>query len=390
MFLFPYSTDAPIYHWPIVTVLLIAVNLGAFLYGQTISPDAIEQTGWMLTYGDGLHPEQWVLSPFMHLNPEHLFGNMVYLWVFGIIVEGKIGWWRHFLFYMLIAVGESAVEQAAMLAVEPGGGSIGASAAVYGLMAIAAVWAPRNTVEFYYWFVFYFGSFEVPVAYVCATFVGFDLLVVALWRGQALMSLVHMLGALFGLGVGVTLLKAGAVDCEGWDLFTLMGGGSRAQKRAEQKAQREREEDEARQRALGHKIASQGHSQLEAYLKAGNARAALKLYGKLLEADPSFVMTDQELAALIQALHAAKLWAESAPFLVELIGRGHPKADSLRLKLAQICVVALNKPTRAQELLDAINVRALSDEQKALAKKIGLKAQEMEVSGSFELADDPW
>ncbi len=34
---FPYGTDAPIYHWPITTAALIAVNAGSWVLGVGFS-----------------------------------------------------------------------------------------------------------------------------------------------------------------------------------------------------------------------------------------------------------------------------------------------------------------------------------------------------------------
>jgi membrane associated rhomboid family serine protease len=86
--LIPYSTDAPIYHWPITTVLLIAVIVLAFC-GEVANPDQV--SAFILAFGDGLHPLQWLTCNFMHADFFHIAGNMVFLWCFGLIVEGKLG-----------------------------------------------------------------------------------------------------------------------------------------------------------------------------------------------------------------------------------------------------------------------------------------------------------
>lgn len=75
--LIPYATDAPVYHWPYATVGLIAANVVA-LYGAHVGPLG-PVDAWMLSYGDGVHPGQWVSSMFMHGDFMHLIGNMVFL-----------------------------------------------------------------------------------------------------------------------------------------------------------------------------------------------------------------------------------------------------------------------------------------------------------------------
>ena len=82
----PYRTDAPIYYFPWATIGLILLNTVAFF---VVFSDAIEDPlEWILVYGQGLHPIQWVSSNFIHGGLMHLAGNMFYLWGFGLVVEG--------------------------------------------------------------------------------------------------------------------------------------------------------------------------------------------------------------------------------------------------------------------------------------------------------------
>ena len=88
--LIPYQTDAPVYHWPIATVGTIVVNVLICFYVLTRpeeTADAIYAVG-MLRYGWWL-PWQWVTSNYLH-DVMQLFGTMVFLWSFGLIVEGKV------------------------------------------------------------------------------------------------------------------------------------------------------------------------------------------------------------------------------------------------------------------------------------------------------------
>ncbi len=119
---------------------------------------------WVLPYDAGLTPFQWLLSMFMHASFDHLLGNMLFLWIFGLVVEGKIGWWRFLLCYVGIGVVQSAGEQTLQLILGGEGGSLGASTAIYGIMAMSAVWAPKNNVHVFYWLYFYFsGTIDVPI-----------------------------------------------------------------------------------------------------------------------------------------------------------------------------------------------------------------------------------
>src|SRR5438105_1428366 len=83
----PYNTDAPIYYWPFATVGLIFINTVVLMAEFKADPQDVSQ--WILQFGDGIHPVQWITSAFMHEGPVHLIGNMFFLWGFGLVVEGK-------------------------------------------------------------------------------------------------------------------------------------------------------------------------------------------------------------------------------------------------------------------------------------------------------------
>src|SRR4029078_8452366 len=120
--LLPYSTDAPIYHWPFATLGTIIVNAIVFLFAMAMPED---QQAWVynhfaLVYGSW-NPLQWITSSYLHADVVHVLGNMIVLWGFGIIVEGKVGWWRFLAIYNLIGFVQSGVEQTLMLGASQGG-----------------------------------------------------------------------------------------------------------------------------------------------------------------------------------------------------------------------------------------------------------------------------
>ena len=89
----PVSTDAPIYYRPWGTISLIAVNVVVFLLvqgGAFGRPEEI-YLQYGLWHGAGLQPLQWISSNFLHGGVVHLLLNMLFLWAFGLVVEGKIG-----------------------------------------------------------------------------------------------------------------------------------------------------------------------------------------------------------------------------------------------------------------------------------------------------------
>ncbi|MBL9123589.1 MAG: rhomboid family intramembrane serine protease [Planctomycetaceae bacterium] len=218
--IFPWRTDAPVYHFPFATIGLIVVN---WLVFACAFQEAADLEPYILHYGQGLQPIQWVTSNFIHGDLLHLLGNMLFLWTFGLIVEGKLGWWRFLLLYLGIGIGECAFEQSVTLGLAEGG-SFGASSVVFGLMAIALVWAPKNDVTCLVFIGFRPFNWDAPVLVFAMLYIGLQVALAALAGTEISSALLHLFGIAIGLAVGVGLLKLGWVDCEGWDLFNVLRG----------------------------------------------------------------------------------------------------------------------------------------------------------------------
>src|SRR6266404_6105762 len=98
MIVIPMGTDAPIYHWPRVTVALIVLNVATFLvvppqssdvrldaHGEVVEVVVSNFDRYALALGHGWHPVQWLTHNFLHIGILHLAGNMLFLWAFGIV-----------------------------------------------------------------------------------------------------------------------------------------------------------------------------------------------------------------------------------------------------------------------------------------------------------------
>lgn len=388
MFFFPISTDAPVYYWPFATVLLIAVNIAVFfamITGAISSP-----VEWILWYGNGLHATQWLTSIFVHASVDHLLGNMLFLWVFGLVVEGKLGWQKFLACYLSIGVGESMIEQVAMLGYSgevPG--SLGASAAIFGLMAMATVWAPKNEITFFFWVFIRAGTFDVSILALATAYVSLELVFLILSAGTAGSSWLHLAGVALGLPLGIALLKRGIVECEGWDLFHVWRGDYGGFK--EEPDPREvLAESAEREQSQQQRIAIDAKQQVRTYLENGNLQAALVLCHKMRVAGRQLTLDRDELFAIIHGLHQQRNWAESAPYMAEFIDRFPDGADPVRVKLAQICVVELERPGKALDLLADVDAAQLSAPQAELAKRVSAKAQAMRDEGIVEFDTDAW
>lgn len=219
--LFPYRTDAPIYYFPYVTIGLIVTNVVSFLALLGSSGSGVSE--YILEYGEGLKPLQWVTSNFVHGGLMHLIGNMVALWAFGLLVEGKVGPVVFLPLYLGIGFVQCGAEQAIM-SHSAAGGSYGASAIIFALTAIALVWSPKNEVSVGGLFLVRPIHFDAPIVVFAGFMFVWEIAMIGLVGFTVSTALLHMSGAVLGLAVGITFLKREWVDCEGWDLFAVMAG----------------------------------------------------------------------------------------------------------------------------------------------------------------------
>jgi membrane associated rhomboid family serine protease len=388
--LLPISSDAPIYYWPFATVGLIVANVAAYVVAwQMIMADEMAAQWWVMMHGEGLTPLQWFTSMFMHGGFMHLAGNMVFLWVFGLVVEGKLGWWKFLACYLGIGVLQSAVEQVLFLGVSEPSGSYGASSAIYGIMLMAVIWAPRNEVTCLLLIRFVPGTIEIPIAFLAALYLGFDMLHVMLgyMNSGSLMGtgFLHAMGAFLGAGVGIALVKTDAVDCEGWDIFSAWDDNKRGKaKKIKRNTHADRELAD-KQQAKQQQHLADAKQQIGTFVANGNFNAALRLWTRMKEGGNPLELDREQLVPLVRGLQSSGEAASSAPLLRDLIARFPQAADPARLQLAQLCVTKLEKPSQAIELLKNIDFSQLPPERLALGKKILKRAKQLQAEGMYEL-----
>lgn len=235
MFFFPLRTDHLGRRMPGTAAVVIANFLVALLVGCVepffgflkASPVLINL---VLHYGE-FNPLTWLTSAFIHGDVAHLCGNMIFLLTFGMIVEGGIGWRRFIGLYLGIAVVEGALEQLLFMGAD--GFSYGASSCIFGLIAIACVWAPRRKVTVFYWVFRFVGTSEVKASSLAFWWIGWQVVYATVLGFGLASATLHLLGAGVGLAAGVALLRLWPVDTGGEDWFAL-----RAAARARAKKER--------------------------------------------------------------------------------------------------------------------------------------------------------
>ena len=127
---------------------------------------------WMLHF-DRFEPANLASSTFLHAGIGHLVGNMLFLAVLGLLVEGALGGGLFLGLYLLGGIGASLVSLAFHWG-EPGG-ALGASGAVAALMgAYCVLWGMRR-VRFFWWFFVAFDYVKAPALVLLPIWLGWEL-----------------------------------------------------------------------------------------------------------------------------------------------------------------------------------------------------------------------
>jgi membrane associated rhomboid family serine protease len=148
---FPLRDINPRRTFPGVTVALIAVNVAFFLYELSLGPRLQQfflQSAFIpaayFESGPVAEARSVMLSMFLHGGWAHLFGNMLYLWIFGDNVEDRFGHLRFLAVYLVF--GWAATLAHAYSNPASTVPSIGASGAIAGVLGAYLVMFPRARV----------------------------------------------------------------------------------------------------------------------------------------------------------------------------------------------------------------------------------------------------
>ena len=156
--MFPIKDNVPTRSFPIVTALLIAINVAVWLFYELPDLDyAVNQLAYHPCELENSCPvvgEDWhvtaLTSMFMHGGWLHLIGNMLFLWIFGNNVEDALGRIRFLVFYLLGGFAATALQTYITLAygseLDAQIPNLGASGAVSAVLGAYLVLLPNARV----------------------------------------------------------------------------------------------------------------------------------------------------------------------------------------------------------------------------------------------------
>jgi membrane associated rhomboid family serine protease len=143
----------------------------------------------LFVFKHGYRPAQGTLpdllfAMFLHGGFMHLFGNMLFLWIYGDNVERRLGMIPFVLWYL--ATGAAATLFHAAIFSSSDVPLVGASGAISGVLGFYFVWFPRNTVRVLAFLPpFLMQVFSIPARFVLGVYLFLDNVVPFLFAGAS-------------------------------------------------------------------------------------------------------------------------------------------------------------------------------------------------------------
>jgi membrane associated rhomboid family serine protease len=132
----------------IVTIALIAINVGIYLLQLAGGASLNANSGWIFEHGALYGPlvaagdwHRLLTAAFLHYGPIHLGMNMLALWWIGRPLEDWLGPVRYLLLYVVSGLAGSA----GALIANPTAVTVGASGAIFGILGAAIVLERQQT-----------------------------------------------------------------------------------------------------------------------------------------------------------------------------------------------------------------------------------------------------
>ena len=188
--MFPLRDDNPTILTPLVTIILIGINVAVWFYiqgagtseqmlaqsvcrfgaipgelsGELSGYDGIDLGAGMTCQFGGLTWSALLTSMFMHGSWLHLIANMWFLWLFGNNVEDSMGHLRFLVFYLLTGAAAAGAhimsDPASLIPI------VGASGAISGVMGAYLLLYPKVRVQTLFIFIIFLRIIPVPAWFV--------------------------------------------------------------------------------------------------------------------------------------------------------------------------------------------------------------------------------
>ena len=225
MLLIPYDVDVPMERRPIANYVLIGLITVCFLLQHVASEETLKSLVVTKDQPWGLLTHLW-----LHADPIHLAGNLLFLWVFGNAINAKVGNVVYPFVYLVLGALAGIIHM-----VFDGRPAVGASGAINGIVGMFLVLYPRNGCSCFYIFWWRIGTFMVSSFWMILLWLAFDILGAVLGTGQtAYYAHLGGFGAGFMLAAMLLALKGIRMHPDEESLLCLLSGKPRMEAAAPQ------------------------------------------------------------------------------------------------------------------------------------------------------------
>ena len=374
--LLPLGTDRSLKRPTLVTYLLIAANIFVFtwqLIAENANHRAYDETlAKLWLHGQAFELHTLLTYQFLHADWAHLLGNMLFLYVFGLNVEDRLGRIGFLAFYLVGGAVSGLVHIGTDFAPV-----IGASGAISGVTGAFLAFFPRTQLRVLLFF-FYIGIFWIPAWWLIAFAIAKDMIFQGIGEDNVA-RMAHIGGYAYGLAICVSLLWWKVLPREPYDLFSI---GKQAKRRRDFKeltsrgdspwahdpgTSLKRSKKDAGRSAL-QEASMDERSQIGAMISEGRFTEAGERYEKALNHFPEFTLAREDLIALGNELYREKRYQLASHAYEKLISRfpGDVEAPRTMVMLAIINTRYLNDPVRAKQLIASARERRLDPQYEEL------------------------
>jgi membrane associated rhomboid family serine protease len=184
--MFPLWDDMPTRKIPVITIFLIIINCIVyyyqffvvtdnlqFIYSFGLIPYEISEGINIVPYGPTPVYLNIGTSMFLHGSFVHLFGNMLYLWIFGNNIEDYLGRFQFIFFYFLSGI----IAALTQVLINPYSRvpMIGASGAVAGVLGAYFILFPKARITTLIFFGFFIRLIKMPALFVLGLWIIFQI-----------------------------------------------------------------------------------------------------------------------------------------------------------------------------------------------------------------------
>jgi membrane associated rhomboid family serine protease len=377
----PIRTETGVRRSPTANVALISLNVLLFLiFHDKLAGGSLhgfkEQFLFLHSHAPAI--TQFFTYQFMHHDAMHLLGNMLFLWVFGNSVNGKMGHGPYILFYLGGGVfagwGHAALQDHASTL-------LGASGAVAAITTAYLALFPRSRVTVLIWF-FIIHFVEVPaILLIIGKVIIWDNMVgpAAMGSGQVAHE-AHLAGYLYGFVGALLMLLVRGLPRDQFDILavwkrwhqrrsfaSVMANPAAARRAQYGTVARPVEFDSkkrAEQEAKLDEIADL-RAQISAALEKGDVAGGASRYEELLQKSNAQSMSERHQLDLARYYYSVGKFPEAASAFDQYVTcySNSSEADNVRLLLGIIYARDLKDYEAADKHLSAM-LNVLRDDKR--------------------------